>query len=121
MPIAEAWEVVVEREPEWSLDDRLLVMALPIYRAGIHHHGCGLHDSVYADPDHNVVSPASDTCPGCAALDRWRRILAEEEHERFKKAKAAEPRPSDGRVTYMKHTPLMPGETVDSIRDLGRR
>lgn len=89
---------VVHREPEWLDSDVRELMEL----ADVESHSCpkcGWHESLTGDRS-NVFTPENDHCPVCAGRDRWDRMLNAQDkswHERHKDARAAEPRPDDGR------------------------
>jgi hypothetical protein len=103
VPIAEAFEIVVEREAEYDDDDRTQLLSLARYDGEVCQ--CGYHESMTAD-DANVWMPATRTCPVCAGLDQYRRQEHAADEEARKKGEAEKrppraPLPSDGRTTYM--------------------
>jgi hypothetical protein len=66
--LAEAWEIVTETEPEWSDDDRMRLLALAQYEAGVHE--CGFHWSLLEDKS-NVFMPEMKVCPVCRGATRF--------------------------------------------------
>lgn len=112
VPIGEAWEIVVQREPEWSENDRNRLLALNYLR---HTTGeCGYsHEFITSDDD--ITGKLHDsTCPFCAALAQNDRIRADAEAKAFKDAPPDRPRPSDGRTTSIQIVP--PGEAAEEAK-----
>lgn len=89
------------------------MFALVEYETGIHR--CGIHSSVLADPEHNVLVPDEGHCAGCAAFDVWSRMKAAED-EAFEKKLGEKPdpktpRPGDGRSLFLR--PATPKELAE--------
>lgn len=105
VPLADAWEVVVETESEWTDADRLKLLALARYDAGVC--ACGFHRDIASDDD-NTFMPVVESCPVCAGQDTQRRVL-ESQDESFVKANEGadpmRPRPWDGRHLRMRFVP----------------
>lgn len=102
MPIAQAWEVVVTREPEWSDGDRNRLLELAHYETGICR--CGYHESLTGD-DSLTFMPSDRHCPVCAGQAQWNRKQEADDERAAKTAEKATPfapRPTDGRFTYMR-------------------
>ncbi len=102
-------------EPEWDAESRALAEALAAYDADCCP-GCGLHKSLFDDPEANQFAIDDRTCTVCAGLARHARkaSVAEEVWRHANKPpdpdappaahlKAAGlPRPGDGVHTYLK-------------------
>lgn len=112
MPLAEAFEIVVERESEWSDEDRNRLLGLMQYEREVG--PCGYHPVVATD-EKNQFMPHEEWCPVCAGLDRYRRIQAEQDKVEDERGEPTGARKADGRVTWMRL--LSPAERVAVIRD----
>jgi hypothetical protein len=99
VPIAEAWEVVVTREPEWDDHQRARMLALSLYEAGVH--VCGWHLSLTTDPEINFGIEDEPECQVCAATAQLGRITEHADESLRKRQRLAErpdaPDPADGR------------------------
>jgi hypothetical protein len=99
---------VVERESRIDDADRADLLGLARYELEVC--SCGYHPSIADDPE-NIFQPASKKCPVCGGLDVWHRILHEQDEQATPKdAPPKQPRPSDGRKTYMRR--LTPDEAA---------
>jgi hypothetical protein len=90
---------IVERESRIDDADRTELMALAQHDAAIG--PCGYHPIIAKD-EANTFTPETDICPVCAAIDKWNRMLDEQDKKISPDAPATEPRPSDGRHSYMR-------------------
>lgn len=70
--LADAWEIVTEREVEWDDRQRALIEGLAEYDAGICE--CGLHVSL-TDTDEHDSKITLPVCKSCAAVQRYERML----------------------------------------------
>lgn len=89
---------VVERESRIDDADRVELLALMQHDAEVG--PCGYHPVIATDPE-NVFTPETQKCPVCAAMAVWERVLNEQDtvpHD----APAKQPRPSDGRHSFMR-------------------
>jgi len=102
-PVAEAWEIRVEREPEWSDQDRADLLALAAYEADLCE--CGFHISQH-DPAKNTYTFEQDHCPILASSAKYGRLIGEQDAERMKalgdKPPASADRPDDGRRVFIR-------------------
>lgn len=118
VPLAEAFEIVIEREPEWSDADRAQMLGYQRYAAEVG--PCGYHHSLTTNTD-NVFQPTTSVCTVCAGMDREnRRLQAEDEKARRKVAgkdgnvDPLKPDPADGRHVYMRLLP--PDEAAEKLQ-----
>lgn len=107
MPLSEAWEWVAEAEPEWDDLQRDRMAGLAIFERGVH--TCGFHLSLTTDRE-NHFGIEEDVCLVCAATERYDRIRTDADKRAMKQmggddAPLGAPRPSDGRITYVKPKP----------------
>lgn len=108
---------VVIRESRIDDADRAALLGLALFEDQVCR--CGFHPSI-ADDESNVFTPETHTCPVCAGLAQWERVL----HDQDEKAAKATPdaparasRPSDGRVPYMRF--LSPHEAEQLLKSRG--
>lgn len=89
------------REPEWDDEQRASLLALAEYEAGVC--ACGFHRSLTMDPALGFTeqSEVCPVCAGAAVADRL-RSKADEDTAQILKNRPREPRPSDGRHTYIR-------------------
>lgn len=95
---------VVIRESRIDDADRAEFLGLARFDREVAHGSCGFHPSI-ADDEDNVFTPETHTCPVCAGLAQWERVLHEQDEKAAKaspNAPARTPRPSDGRIPYMR-------------------
>lgn len=99
---------VTTTEAEWDDYERDKMLALGIYEDGVCS-GCGIHKSrMRTGIDHYTFD--SEQCPTCAGADMFHRHLSAKDHAHEKQipdslqesAKAALPRPADGRKVFIK-------------------
>lgn len=101
-----------QTESEWDEDSRRLVEGLWRHDREVHP-VCGLHESVASNPEEHAFNIVIDNCPACAAMERYRRVMADEDHEwdeQHKNAEPRTPRPGDGRLVHLQ--PLTPEEAA---------
>jgi len=115
--IADAWEIVTEREPEWSDDDRAWLLALDRYERDLC--ACGAHREL-ADDKNNIFIPEWKTCSVCAGLDLVKRVKQAEDERVIKQlgedAPAGAPRPWDGRRLELRIATPEEAERIRSER-----
>ena len=107
---------VVIRESRIDDAGRSALLGLAHFEADVSAHRCGFHSSIALDKD-NAFQPETVDCPVCAGLEQWERLLHEQDEKAAKAnpdAPARAPRPSDGRVPYMRF--LSPDE-AEQIRE----
>jgi hypothetical protein len=64
--------IVIEREPEWTDEDRDIALAHDDYRRNVHH-VCGTHVSKSMDKSvARVVKHEKFVCEDCRAIERYR-------------------------------------------------
>lgn len=96
--------VTRQLEPEYDDATRLLVEGLDRYDKELCP-GCNLHESVLADPEHNVLTFEEKLCKVCAAQAVYARTLGRKDADAAEQLKGAPPmvpRPSDGRHVTMR-------------------
>lgn len=102
--MADAWTVVVTRDPEWDDTWRSKVEGIGQFDEDCCT-GCGLHTSVTDDLDRHKLMYDDRVCPVCAARDLKNRIL-EAGDERFAEKHpdiaASKPQPADGRQVFLR-------------------
>lgn len=113
--LADAWEIVVETEVEWDDDERTRMLALGTYEAGLCR--CGFHSSLTADRA-NFFTFEDRRCSVCAKSEQYGRIQEQNDEAAMKafgeKPPPAQPRPSDGRQTFVRR---MSADEVTRIRE----
>lgn len=85
--------------------------------------GCGLHESIHSDPD-RAFTFEDRFCSVCRGQAAWARVVAasdQEEAEAHKDAPPKEPRPSDGRHTYLRQMTPEEVEKRKGRRERARR
>lgn len=96
----DVWTLIVEREPEFSDNDRNRLLGLAFYQGTVG--PCGYsHEFVTNDPD-IAGMPHDITCVFCAGLDRFERVRHDREEKQGKDKPPSAPRASDGRQTVMR-------------------
>lgn len=102
-------------EAEWDDETRALA-------EGLERHdreacpGCGLHESILADPEHNHFTFEDRLCSVCKGQDMYGRIIADRDDQEIKRKYGdSEPppnaaRPGDGRHIYLR--PMTPEEVA---------
>lgn len=103
--------VTATREPEWDDAERDQMLALQAYERGVCE--CGFHES-QIDPAKLFVTFEDRVCPVCAGADVHARVKLANDGD-TSKASPKEPRPADGRRTYIRR--LSP-EEVENARGL---
>lgn len=96
--------VTRQLEPEWDDASREIAEGLALMESGICP-GCGLHESILDDPDHNAFTFESRVCKVCESQERHARVLHEKDRDWEKAnpdAKATARRPSDGTHVYLR-------------------
>lgn len=100
-------------EPEWDDATRRQVEALAQHDREVCP-GCGMHESILADPEHNAFTFEERLCKVCAGQDAYGRVVAEKDdwalEDLGEKPKsrdeiqkwAMRPRPGDGRHIYLR-------------------
>lgn len=113
MSLAEAWEIVVEREPEWDDDERTRIRGLLAYERGVCE--CGFHGSLTQDRS-NYFTFKERRCPVCAHVARYGRIqhAADQAAEKAagENAPPGNPLPGDGRRTMVRR--MSPDEVAQA-------
>lgn len=110
---------VVERESRIDDGDRADLLALSLYEQQLCK--CGFHPSIANDPD-NDFQPVDVVCPVCAGSDGWVRVLQERDEpvmKAMKDAPAQQPRPWDGRHSYVQQ--LTPQQAAEATKKGGDR
>ncbi|MBS45291.1 MAG: hypothetical protein CMH83_19405 [Nocardioides sp.] len=96
----------MSREPEWDDAQRDALLGLQIYESQLCR--CGVHSTLTHDPEQRFPLD-SDTCPVCAGLARYDRILRDGDEQHLQRMGSTPPpgmpRPSDGRHVYVHHEP----------------
>lgn len=98
--LADAWEIVVETEPEWDDEERGRMLSLGRYENGVHE--CGFHTSIANDPTIHFTFE-DDTCILCRGAAQYARIQ-EANDKQIRKSHGENPPPgtpdpADGRTT----------------------
>lgn len=96
---------VVERESRIDDADRADLLALAQYEAELC--TCGYHPLIANDKTIDV-SPVDKTCQVCAGISAWGRVHADADEkaaDTLKGLPPTDPRPWDGRHSYMSLTP----------------
>ena len=111
--LADAWEIVVETEPEWDDDQRAQARALVAYEAGICR--CGFHSSITADRS-NFFTFEDRRCSVCAQAEKYGRIQDSSDEAAVKAMGETPPpgipRPTDGRQTFLRR--MSPTEVAEA-------
>jgi hypothetical protein len=90
---------VIERESRLDDVERADIIALLTHDREVCQ--CNFHPSVAQDPE-ATFTPDTYKCPVCAGQAVWQRVLSEQDQAVKSDAPAKQPRPSDGRHSYMR-------------------